>query len=806
MAFQQLYYTSCERGLSGYAGYQFNAVTPGVHPEVMREVERLTAYEPPSSVPHRPTQEEIATCPIALRFEAASTAVVANVVYVGADYSMRYGNYFAHALATANPVEDFGTVLPIELWQAPFWVREPVSSPALPPRAGPPPRGRLDRGTVSAFLELQDAAELLPTLVSAVAHAVSARDRSVVLLHRDAGVVAHWIAAVAYLLPPPIVRRMSFTTYHHRPSYCRLHVIGTHPDADIDTASAFDSFYLFDLERGRSTEFPRHPLAILLTGIGIAGAERLWARAEEFASGSEATLDEWYPVVLAVTAEHGRTLSAVETDAAVTWAAAEAKRIEPHLATRVCRALLAQPALRDEHLSALAAAAKEAGVPVMLDEIEIRRADAELERALAAQDCPGATAFVSLAARGHAVRRCEAALRRADAPAAIRLLSWAGDAGLRLPEQALQACGSEVFGPYVLADQPPEDVRRLLVRWPPLRAGLVAHLASAPADAVLAALDRGPAPLVDPSYLAAHPGLHELGLISAARRASEEGMRLLADILDVRGRNGAAARVADHHLLMRLWPGGAWSVAQAREALRILPGRDVQAGAIPQWLSQAVTRAVGRRDPSGFEEYLQLSRKLAAHPVRDALDEATKNHLTWAPWLDDRLREARKTGDGAVVVSQAQSMLDAYDIAPPLIQGLIAERLPELLIRIGLPDLVELLGGCPEEVLEYCIAHIRPRLAPARAAPPLAAALFSAARQLTDGGHENGAMLEERLLRPTLPEWRRRDRDALIEELSKIQVEEAWAFRAWLGEHTGAHPAKGSRLGRLFKKKPEQTR
>ena len=39
MAFKQLYYTSCEHGLGGYSGYQFNAVTPGVSPAVMREVE-----------------------------------------------------------------------------------------------------------------------------------------------------------------------------------------------------------------------------------------------------------------------------------------------------------------------------------------------------------------------------------------------------------------------------------------------------------------------------------------------------------------------------------------------------------------------------------------------------------------------------------------------------------------------------------------------------------------------------------------------------------------------------------------------
>ena len=48
MAFQQLYYTSCERGVGGYAGFQFNALSPGTGTRVMREVERLTVYELPS--------------------------------------------------------------------------------------------------------------------------------------------------------------------------------------------------------------------------------------------------------------------------------------------------------------------------------------------------------------------------------------------------------------------------------------------------------------------------------------------------------------------------------------------------------------------------------------------------------------------------------------------------------------------------------------------------------------------------------------------------------------------------------------
>ena len=48
MAFEQLYYTSCEHGVGGYAGFQFNALSHGVGARVMREVEQLTAYELPS--------------------------------------------------------------------------------------------------------------------------------------------------------------------------------------------------------------------------------------------------------------------------------------------------------------------------------------------------------------------------------------------------------------------------------------------------------------------------------------------------------------------------------------------------------------------------------------------------------------------------------------------------------------------------------------------------------------------------------------------------------------------------------------
>ena len=115
MAFQQLYYTSCEHGLGGYGGYQFNAVTPGVAPAVLREVEERTVYEPPRWLLAEPHPDEPEAYPVAFSYgtsEVPGTAIATHVVFTGADYSGRPGNYFVHALVTGTPEQDFGSLLP----------------------------------------------------------------------------------------------------------------------------------------------------------------------------------------------------------------------------------------------------------------------------------------------------------------------------------------------------------------------------------------------------------------------------------------------------------------------------------------------------------------------------------------------------------------------------------------------------------------------------------------------------------------------------------------------------------------------
>src|SRR4051794_15656295 len=195
MSFQQLYYTSCEHGLGGYGGYQFSAVTPGVSPAVLREVEERTVYEPPRWLTVADLDEPGAY-PVAFSHgtsHAAGTTNTARVVSAGTDYSGRPGNYFAHALVTSTPAQDLGGLLPAELWEAAVWQDTPVTGNELPELPGPLAPGVVDRPKVQAFLDARAAEALLPGLLTAAGQAM-AGERPVLLVTDDVSENAWWIA------------------------------------------------------------------------------------------------------------------------------------------------------------------------------------------------------------------------------------------------------------------------------------------------------------------------------------------------------------------------------------------------------------------------------------------------------------------------------------------------------------------------------------------------------------------------------------------------------------------------------------
>jgi hypothetical protein len=336
MGFAQLYYTSCESGLSDFAGFQFNAATPGLAPQVLREVEALTSYEPPRSLGYRPSPAEIAACPVNLVYRPEPTTMLANVVFVGLDFSQRLGNYFAHALVAETGADRFEEILPIELWGSSVWAGEPIADrelPALPELPSPTGQG-LSRAGIDRFLSEQAShdhdPDQLAALVTAAEDAVLRRGRSIVIIESTSTAAAHWIAAISFLLPPAVARRMSFATYRHRPEYSDAHLVATLPESDfVLDDSAFHSYVVFDPASGRNSPVPPDPAAMLLVDAGAEGAARLWKRAAELTDGTVNTLAEGYPLlVIAAILEH-QQVSPTDLDALAGWLAVHPGGLRP---------------------------------------------------------------------------------------------------------------------------------------------------------------------------------------------------------------------------------------------------------------------------------------------------------------------------------------------------------------------------------------------------------------------------------------------------------------------------------------------
>ncbi|WP_047871140.1 GTPase-associated protein 1-related protein [Nocardiopsis sp. RV163] len=297
MGFAQLYYTSCEHGLSGYAGYQFNAATPGVDPRVLREVERFTVYEPPRS------RERVDEHPVNLCYspDVGGVPVVSRVVSSGDDPSGRPGNYFAHSLVAPGP-EESGP-LPAELWGADFWAEEPVGDPGLSelaeltaPEVGP---GPLDRRRTDAWVRSRPE-ELVARLLLAADDAVDG-SRPLVLV-ADSASVAHWVAALSHLLPPRRARLLSFATYCGDPDEALVQLVGVAPGSD--TALWRTRFTVYDPEQEPPDALPEpdpraRVVADRLVRLGTRRAAALWHRARPYASGREGTLADWLPVLAA---------------------------------------------------------------------------------------------------------------------------------------------------------------------------------------------------------------------------------------------------------------------------------------------------------------------------------------------------------------------------------------------------------------------------------------------------------------------------------------------------------------------------
>jgi len=770
MAFQQLYYTSCARGLGGYGGYQFNAITPGVSPVILREVEERTIYEPPRWLQTDPALDEPEAYPVAFSYgisEATGMVITAHVVFAGIDYSGRPGNYFAHALITGAPEQDFGSVLPAELWEAPLWQSTPADGTELPELAGPLRPGVIDRPGVQAFLDARKADDVLPELLTSVGRTM-AGDRPVLVVSDDVTENAWWIAAVSYLLGERLARRMTFTTYSHRPGYSRYHLTGVLPGMlrpDADT-----SFQIFDFAGGRTPGGGIHPLAAILASTGVMASAGLWQQASAFASGTEDSLDDWLGPVTAAAGLLGRQLSPAETDAVARWLTSTPVRLPSAVADVVLGVALAQPdwSLADERLYDLLAVARRMAVPVRVEQLErllVGRAVAHIARGE-----PAASVRLTSPAVEIARERAAEILEEAPPDRALAVLEWTAASGAVPPDAELERYGRTRLDPAT----PERLMAHLLSLSPAILRGLLGRLALEPPEVTEMVLSGPVGARLRRDDLADYPELTELWLIQSVVRGGTKPLRALDEIVDIRLAAHRSPAV-DAALLRLLWPGGC-PPEQLAELLGILtdpPGPDVV-----DWFVAEIGAVSARGTTS--DEWLGLARVLADHRILPMLPEqetrSVRNAVRVLPLLN-RARLDAPRGDAGVFAE----LFGEYRTADDVTRRLLTRELPPLLTRAS--PLAAALRDCPEEVGAALGRELGAALAPGHADVALARRVFVA---LSDPDVRVQAALSEQLAVAfeQVRGWHRRELGDLAHALEKNE-ELARSFRDWREAHRG---------------------
>ncbi|MER6346963.1 GTPase-associated protein 1-related protein [Streptomyces sp. NPDC001595] len=695
--FQQLYYTSCEHGLTGFAGFQFNAVSAGVSVETRQTVEALAGYEPPRSMVESDTPELLERCPVNLCYQPydgqGRRATALCVRYVGRDAARRFGNYFAHALHSEDFPAAGGGLLGIELWDSPVWRRTVAPSTEIPVLEAPPPRGPLGVRAVSAFLREHPHTARLPQLLAAVFAALTEHG-SVVVIDRTTDRIAHWFAAVSYLLPPPLARRLSFATYVLRPARSRLHLIGTVPETQLDFGPDDEAAYtVFDFARGVFPEVAVPELMPLLTRIGTGSVRPVWSWTADYARGGEETPADWHAPVAAAAASGGIALREPDVRAVIDWLAG-ADHLGPRRAAVAADLHRKHRDLDDRQLAALSAAAKAGGDLGVHQEIEGKLHASRMRAHMTgAEDAAEPVPLSDPAVRERATALWERLLREEAATARqrTRLMLWALGARLTPAPEILDRETLALARALLGASAPGPGLRRetaeLVAALPRMRQALVTAVREAleGRDGQEQLLAQFPAVLLHERDLRDHPVLLEHHLRARAEREPSNTVDLMFKILEIRNRPSP-----DENLLRGLWrqPSRTWTHREATRIAERLPATGPVDEAVGEWFDRAVNQRID--DDTALSECLHLCRVLSRQGRSGWLPAAARERVRTTLDLDTALREAREATElvAAFAISgiglwAAPQALRRHRLVPALLalpadSGRLRDRLPEL--------------------------------------------------------------------------------------------------------------------------------
>lgn len=250
MAMQQLYYTSCLKGVSGNTGFQVKAVSPAMQPDAQVALNKILGYRIPPTL----DVEDVSSHPIAFRYQYLNPEACLLLCSQsnGPDENGRPGNFFAHCVVTSP--NDFDILAPIMYWRHPFWKSTDSSDNlVIPTEPSFELEPSLEFETIWPFLAEDNRQEYLYRLLCAVLRYDEDMRRVVILDTSDN--IALWIAATTFALPAAYRRFISFATYHHDPYGVPFLITGTTADSRFRfTSDEYISFFVLNASQNRVSE------------------------------------------------------------------------------------------------------------------------------------------------------------------------------------------------------------------------------------------------------------------------------------------------------------------------------------------------------------------------------------------------------------------------------------------------------------------------------------------------------------------------------------------------------------------------
>ncbi len=258
----QLVYTSCRKGLGNGAGLQTQAISSGVSPEQRDETEALSGYSPPDVPIHATIEELRRLCPPDFRFTKfdSGRSAFSRLVYVGADYSGRHGNFIAHSLLNAT---DELPSYPIDWAEYQGWVDTVSDEP--PKLEDIVIDNSSERGFTYAVLSdfIRDNpiyASQLPSMLHAVI--ISREENRPIVICDHAANATSWVACLTKLFPRNLEPVIEFSTFSNSLSTtCDVQCTTDHSDFDLSEAVSEREAYVFDFLSKRFSSLPQRTIA-----------------------------------------------------------------------------------------------------------------------------------------------------------------------------------------------------------------------------------------------------------------------------------------------------------------------------------------------------------------------------------------------------------------------------------------------------------------------------------------------------------------------------------------------------------------